>query len=124
MNFQQAIESGFRNYINFTGRATRSELWYWLLFNFLGGIVTSILDGRIPQDAASSSGALHPLNYLFVLIMFLPTIAVDVRRLHDTNRSGWWLLIGLIPIIGVLVLLLWYCQKGDEGANQYGENPL
>jgi uncharacterized membrane protein YhaH (DUF805 family) len=116
MDFTQAIASGFRNYVTFGGRASRSEYWYWVLFMVIGGIVAAILDRSL------SVGDLSPLNTVFNLICFLPSLAVGVRRLHDIGRTGWWLLIAL-TIIGIIVLIVWACQKSDAGPNVYGPEP-
>lgn len=116
MNFQEAIKSVLNNYANFRDRAPRSEFWYWNLFTFLLNMATSILDGMI-----FGMPLLNPISGLALLI---PSIAVTVRRLHDVDRSGWWMLIA-ITIIGLLFpLLYWYCKKGDAGVNRFGANPL
>jgi len=117
MNFAQAITSGFRHYVAFAGRASRSEYWYWVLFTIIGAIVTLILDRAVFSDSD-----LSPLNAIFNLVCFLPSLAVAVRRLHDIGRTGWWILIAL-TIIGTIVLIVWACQKGDAGPNQYGPDP-
>ena len=117
MNFAQAITSGFQHYVTFAGRASRSEYWYWVLFTIIGGIVTFILDRAVFPESD-----LSPLNAIFNLVCFLPSLAIGVRRLHDIGRTGWWLLLAL-TIIGVIVLLVWACQKGDAGPNQYGPDP-
>jgi len=117
MNFVQAITSGFQHYVGFAGRASRSEYWYWVLFTIIGGIVTFILDRAVfPENDLS------PLNAVFNLVCFLPSLAIGVRRLHDIGRTGWWLLI-VLTIIGFIVLLVWACQKSDAGPNQYGPDP-
>ncbi len=114
MGFGQAIGSGFRNYANFFGRAGRSEFWYWILFAFLGSIVAEILDAAI----FVYHPGLSPLNTLFTIVMLLPSLAVMVRRLHDTGRSGWWLF--LVPtVIGIFVLLYWASFEGTAGENKY-----
>jgi uncharacterized membrane protein YhaH (DUF805 family) len=114
MDFGQAIAAGFRNYANFFGRAGRSEFWFWILFAFLGTIVAEILDAVIFVYHAG----LSPLNTLFSIVMLLPSLAVMVRRLHDTGRSGWWLL--LVPtVIGIFVLLYWASFEGTPGENKY-----
>jgi uncharacterized membrane protein YhaH (DUF805 family) len=118
MNFPQAIASGFRNYVTFSGRASRSEYWYWVLFTIIGGIATLILD-----HAAFADSDYLPLNSIFNLVCFLPSLAVAVRRLHDIGRTGWWLLISL-TIIGIIVLIVWACQKSDPGPNAYGPEPV
>lgn len=104
MNFVDAIKSGFRNYVNFEGRASRSEFWYFTLFCLIGGVVT----GFIPV-----------VSLLFMAATFLPNIAVSARRLHDVGRSGFWLLIAFTGI-GVFVLLYWCIKGSDEGANAFG----
>jgi uncharacterized membrane protein YhaH (DUF805 family) len=115
MNFTQAISSGFSNYVNFAGRAVRSEYWYWTLFFFIGSIVASIIDVVL---------GIRVFDTIFGLGVLLPTIAVGVRRLHDLDRSGWWLLLGVIPLIGAIVLLIWFCSRGTVGTNRFGPDPL
>ena len=111
MNFSQAISSGFENYTNFRGRAVRSEYWYWALFNVLTSIGASIVDSSIGTSLVSA---------LIGLALFLPGIAVTFRRLHDTDHSGWWIWISLIPIIGFIVLLIFLTKAGDLEPNRYG----
>ncbi len=111
MNFTQAVSSGFSNYVNFSGRAIRSEYWYWILFIILGDIVTSIIDWAIGTQVTTS---------LFGLATLLPNIAVAIRRLHDLDRTGWWILLSLIPIVGWIILLIWYCTRGTVGPNRFG----
>ncbi|WP_142847641.1 DUF805 domain-containing protein [Telmatospirillum sp. J64-1] len=119
MGFSEAIKSGFSHYVTFTGRATRSEYWYWALFTFLGGILTSILDlGLFPGVELS------PLNSLFSLFVLLPSLAVGARRLHDLDKSGWWQLLLLVPLIGLIILIYWFVQRGTEGPNRFGEERL
>jgi uncharacterized membrane protein YhaH (DUF805 family) len=93
MTFGEAITSGFSNYVNFTGRAARSEFWYWALFTFLVGIAVDAVD----YSMGSGSGL---LSELWGLATLLPNLAVGARRLHDTDRSGFWLFLGLLPLIG------------------------
>jgi uncharacterized membrane protein YhaH (DUF805 family) len=118
MTFGEAIRSGFNNYVGFSGRAARSEYWFWVLFVLLVSIVTAILDAAIfPFQPIS------PLNTIAALVLLLPGIAVAVRRLHDMDHTGWWILIGLTGI-GVLVLVIWFCFKGTDGPNRFGPDPL
>jgi uncharacterized membrane protein YhaH (DUF805 family) len=119
MGFGEAIASGFSNYVNFTGRAPRSEYWFWILFYIIVSVVTALIDLALFRGSAVS-----PLNTLASLALFLPTLAVAIRRLHDTDRSGWWVLIGLIPIVGWIILLIWYCAAGTPGPNRFGPDPL
>jgi uncharacterized membrane protein YhaH (DUF805 family) len=114
MGFVEAISSGFSNYVNFNGRASRSEYWFWTLFAVLVGIVTQIIDMVIGAPIT---------NVIAGLGLLLPGIAVSVRRLHDLDRTGWWLLI-LLTVIGGILLLVWDCMKGTDGPNQYGPDPL
>lgn len=114
MNFGQAIQSGFRNYVGFTGRARRSEFWWWVLFQVLVSFVAASLWG------ISRSSALYGLT---TLILFLPALALEVRRLHDVGRSGWWLLISFVPLVGIILLLVWFCKDGTVGTNRFGADP-
>ena len=117
MTFQQAVQACFAKYVTFSSRAARSEFWYWQLFLTLAGLIVAILD---------TSFGLHskPLGLIYYLVTLLPTLAVGARRLHDTGRSGWWLLLGLVPLIGWIVLLVWFCTKGSHGYNSFGPDPL
>ena len=119
MDFGQAIATGFKKYVTFGGRASRSEYWYWFLFTIIGSIVTATLDYAIFSDNDFAS----PLNSIFGLICFLPSFAVGIRRLHDIGKTGWWVLIAL-TIIGIIVLIVWACQKSDTGPNAYGPEPV
>ena len=119
MNFGQAISSGFRNYVGFTGRACRSEFWYWTLFTVVGSICLSILDTAVfPQILWS------PLGTVFSVALLLPSLAVMVRRVPDVDKSGWFVLLIFIPVIGWIILLVWELRKGDEGDNRFGVDPL
>jgi uncharacterized membrane protein YhaH (DUF805 family) len=115
MNFVQAISTAFSKYVNFSDRAVRSEYWYWALFTLLIIIAASILDGAL---------AIYVFVPIVSLALFLPSFAVQVRRLHDLDRSGWWILLHLIPIIGPIWLIVWYCTKGTEGPNRFGPDRL
>lgn len=115
MSFTQAIKTCFSKYVDFTGRAPRSELWWFVLFTFLVSIALSMVDA-----ALLGSGGMPMFSSLWSLAVLLPSLAVGARRLHDTDRSGWWLLIGLIPLIGFIVLIVFYVQKGTEGQNRFG----
>jgi uncharacterized membrane protein YhaH (DUF805 family) len=106
-------------YAQFSGRSRRKEYWFFVLFNIIISIGLTIVD-RILGLGGSSWGLLSGLYTLFVLI---PSIAVGVRRLHDTGRSGWWLLIAFIPILGAIALLVFMASDSEPGTNQYGPNP-
>jgi uncharacterized membrane protein YhaH (DUF805 family) len=120
MNFQQAIRSGFSNYMNFRRRAARSEFWYLILFVSLGGLVAELFDFAIFSGVTAQS----PLADVFQLVTFLPGLAVAIRRLHDTDRSAWWFLLILVPLVGAIVLIVWWCTKGTKGYNRFGADPL
>ena len=116
MDFQTSVKTCFSKYADFSGRALRSELWWFALFGVLGGIVTTIIDIMILGYSIESYG---PLNIIFSVVFFLPAIAVTARRLHDVNRSGWWQLIEL-TIIGILLILVWNVTEGEKKKNKYG----
>jgi uncharacterized membrane protein YhaH (DUF805 family) len=110
-----------KKYAVFSGRAQRAEYWYFVLFYILIIIGLSIIDGVVGTfDEETGIGI---LGALFVLGMFLPSLAVTVRRLHDTDRSGWWILLNLIPIVGALIVLIFTCLDGTPGDNRFGPNP-
>jgi uncharacterized membrane protein YhaH (DUF805 family) len=117
MGFVEAIRSGFSNYVNFSGRAPRSEYWYWTLFLVLASIVTNII------DVVLFLGLHSPVSAIWTLATLLPGIAVSVRRLHDIDRTGWWLLIAFTGI-GLVVLLVFDCMRGTIGPNRFGQDPL
>jgi uncharacterized membrane protein YhaH (DUF805 family) len=117
MNFQQAVKSCFVRYATFPGRSPRSEFWYWQLFLVAAGLAAAVLDVVLGLHS-------KPLGLIFYLVTLVPTIAVAARRLHDTGRSGWWLFLSLVPLIGLVVLLIWFCSKGTRGYNGYGADPL
>ena len=118
MDFWQAIASGFKNYVGFSGRACRSEYWYWVLAMIIGGIITGIVD-----YAAFGDSDYGPVNSIFSLATFLPSLAVSIRRLHDIDRTGWWWLI-VFTIIGIFVLIYWACVRGTAGPNRFGPDSL
>jgi uncharacterized membrane protein YhaH (DUF805 family) len=119
MNFVQAIKSGFSHYVTFSGRACRSEYWFWVLFAIIGALVALMLDVAI----FGFHGGVSPFNGIFNLATFLPGLAVAARRLHDIDRTAWWLLI-LLTGIGAILLVIWYCFKGTSGPNRFGPDPL
>lgn len=118
-------------YAVFTGRSRRAEYWYFQLFNFLIGFALvftfSFLGGMVAAmagaDARAAATAADGVYILYALATFLPALGVLVRRLHDTGRSGWWVLIGFVPFVGGIALLVFCIQDGEPGPNQYGSNP-
>lgn len=109
MTFQDSIATCLRKYATFEGRASRSEFWWFMLFFVLAIIIPSI----ISEIAAN----------IIALALLVPNLAVSARRLHDIKKSGWFLLLGLIPIIGSIILLVWSIQKSDPNDNEYGPVP-
>jgi len=109
-----------KKYAAFTGRARRREYWTFTIVNDIISLVLSVIEDLTGIAAETDIGVLIVIFSLFVLI---PSLAVSVRRLHDTGRSGWWLLIGLIPIIGALVLLIFFVLDSQAGTNEYGPSP-
>jgi uncharacterized membrane protein YhaH (DUF805 family) len=122
MDFWRAVRSGFSNYANFKGRAARSEFWYWQLFLVIAGLAVELLDLAISFGVFAIRGG--PMSILFWLATLVPNLALYVRRLHDTNRSGWWLLILPVPAIGVVMVIAWFCFKGTKGYNRFGADPI
>jgi len=110
---------GLRNYAVFSGRAQRAEYWMFGLFYIIFAIVLGIIESIV--GIGGENGGL--LSGLFLLAMLIPSIAVTFRRLHDTDRSGWWLLIALVPLIGTLILLIFMVNDSHSGDNRYGPNP-
>ena len=121
MDFMTAVRTCFAKYVDFSGRARRSEYWYFALFSFLLGIVTSVIDAVLGTGYDDTTGGL--VNSLGSLVLLLPSLAVAVRRLHDIGRSGWWFLLVVIPIIGWIVLIVWFCTDTKRGENKYGADP-
>jgi uncharacterized membrane protein YhaH (DUF805 family) len=124
MTFGQSIQTCLSKYVTWKGRASRSEFWYFYLFtilSYIGGLIVV----EIAALLSSMLGTLFALVYAVgMLALFLPYLSVLVRRLHDTNRSGWWYWIVLVPLLGVILLIVFFCTKGTDGENRYGPDPL
>jgi uncharacterized membrane protein YhaH (DUF805 family) len=115
-----------KKYAVFSGRARRMEFWMFVLFNFIVVFAFGVIDSLlylvgIVQDLAGIT--YNVLCGLYSLAVLIPGLAVSVRRLHDTNRSGWWYFINLIPVIGSIIFIIFAVQDGTPGSNQYGPNP-
>lgn len=110
-----------KQYADFSGRARRKEYWMFVLFNMIFAIVAMILDNVL--GIAMEGIGYGPLYGLYVLAMLIPGLAVAVRRLHDVGKSGWMILIALIPLIGAIWLLVLMVTDSNPGENQYGQNP-
>jgi len=138
MSFMESIRTCLSKYATFSGRAQRSEFWWFMLFLIIAQILLGLVDSMIfpPTEVMSMTSSMQdgynfnfsyqpqPITAIFLLAMLLPNLGVGVRRLHDTGRSGWWWLIGLIPLIGLIVLIVFFATKGTEGDNAYGPDPL
>lgn len=109
VGFMEAVKLFFKNYTNFSGRSRRSEYWWFCLFN----MIVSFLLNLILSDIAG----------LWTLVILVPTLSLVVRRLHDIGKSGWWYLIALIPLVGGIILLVWFCKDSDPQTNQWGPSP-
>ncbi|MEU1395649.1 DUF805 domain-containing protein [Micromonospora zamorensis] len=122
MSFIAAVKSVFSQYVGFTGRARRSEYWWFALFAVIVGIVAAILDSALGLtfENGSTTGF---IGLVVNLALLLPTLAVAVRRLHDTDRTGWWVLIGLVPLVGAIVLIVFFVSDSTHGANRFGPSP-
>lgn len=116
-----AFMTALRSYAVFSGRSRRSEYWYFGLFYLIFYVALAIVDGMIGSfDAKAGIGL---CSGVWALAMLVPSLAVSVRRLHDTGRTGWWLLIGVVPLIGAIVLIVFFAQDGQPGSNRFGRNP-
>ncbi|MDE6785774.1 MAG: DUF805 domain-containing protein, partial [Muribaculaceae bacterium] len=117
VTFKEAVERALKvNYCNFSGRASRSEFWWFQLFAFILGIVVEIVfcwNQNVMSVASAVVG----------LALLLPNLGLDVRRLHDIGKSGWWIFISLVPIVGWILLLVWYCKDSQMEPNEYGPGP-
>jgi len=113
-----------KNYANFTGRARRAEYWYFVLFNLLLIVPFYIIAIVGVTSESTAMSLLGMVVYGIVALgTLIPGLAVAVRRLHDTNRSGWYYFIALIPFVGGIILLVWFCTEGTNGSNNYGTDP-
>jgi uncharacterized membrane protein YhaH (DUF805 family) len=110
-----------KNYATFSGRAQRAEYWYFVLFYLLIFIGLAIIDSVTGTFNAETGMGL--LSGICSLALFIPSLSVSVRRLHDIGKSGWWLLVGVIPLIGAIVMLIFLVKDGESGENMYGSNP-
>ena len=121
MTFLNSIKSCFNKYGNINGRATRSEYWYWTLFVILVSVVTFIID--ISLLGSSIDDEFTPLNSIWSLAVLIPGITVTIRRLHDVNRSGWWILI-IFTVIGIIPYFYWLVKGSDANENSFGTSSL
>ena len=121
MTFTQAVKTCLKKYADFQGRASRSEYWWFFLFNLLAGFALGFFLGLLNSTLLIEETTSVMILASFQLLIFLPILAVKVRRLHDNGRSGWNILWGFTVIGTFFPLLYWYIKKGDASANKYGE---
>ena len=126
MGFGEAIKSFWSNYATFKGRSRRSEYWFIQLFLILTNLAVAAIDlvlmnGDVDRFIANGGGGI--VGLIWILVTIVPALAVLVRRLHDTGKSGWWAMIGFIPLAGAIVLLVFTVLDSDAGENKYGESP-
>lgn len=120
MSFTEAVRTALSKYVVFSGRARRSEYWWFILFVVLVSVVAGVIDTALGTTTQAGTGL---LGGLAALALLLPQLAVGVRRLHDTGRSGWWLLIAFVPLIGTIVLIVFFVQDSQPQPNQHGPSP-
>ncbi|MCM1504951.1 MAG: DUF805 domain-containing protein [Muribaculum sp.] len=118
VSFGDAIHRAFNKYCCFTGRASHSEFWWWILFTLLVSWVVNIIVSLVarPETVVTVSSIIG-------LIFLLPSLGLWFRRLHDIGKSGWWWLLSFIPLIGIIILIVWWCQDSQPSENQYGPIP-
>jgi uncharacterized membrane protein YhaH (DUF805 family) len=121
VSFGQAISSFWKNYVNFKGRARRSEYWWAYLFMVLASVGTIFVDGFMRTFSFDLGVGIF--SSLFFLSIILPSISITVRRLHDTNRNGWWYLISFIPFVGAIVIFIFTLLDSAQGSNNWGPSP-
>jgi len=123
MNMKEAVISVLTNWKNFSGRASRSEFWYFMLASIILGLIVSLIELATGLVSIEESNATGPLSSILNLLLAIPSIAVTSRRLQDYGYSGWWQL-SYITLIGIFVVLLWCMLPAKEDENQWGRNPL
>ena len=126
MTFSESVKSFWSNYSKFKGRARRSEYWWIQLFLVLTNLAVAAIDlvlmnGDVERFIANGGGGI--VGLIWILVTIVPALAVLVRRLHDTGKTGWWALIGFVPLIGGIVLLVFTVLDSDAGENKFGESP-
>lgn len=117
LDFISSIRTCFSKYVTFKGRASRSEFWFFILFAVLSDMAAEMIG-----DVSGGTTAYLPL--VVELALLPPSVAASVRRLHDQGKPGLWYFVGLIPVLGTILLLLWFCKRGTTGTNQFGDDPL
>lgn len=125
MNMIEAVKAVFSKYATFEGRARRAEYWWFALFNLIVSVILTLLapghGGEMGMGGGMGGGL---ISLLWSLATILPSIAVGVRRMHDIDRSGWWLLIAFVPLVGMIVLIVFAAKRGTVGPNRFGPDPI
>lgn len=128
-----ALKAAFQNYVNFKDRTSRGGFWWYVLAYLIVAIILGFVDSALfgggsaeisASDGVAVSYSSGPLVSLWMLVNIIPSIAISARRMHDTNRTGWLQLLGLIPLLGWIFLIYVYVQKGNVGENRFGADPL
>lgn len=119
VSFSQAVRMAFDSYCRFQGRSSRSEYWWWVLFVAILSFCIGIIEGIL----GFSMTAVQATSGILSLVLLLPGLGLSVRRLHDIGKSGWWILLGLIPVVGAIVLIIWFARNSQMQDNQYGPVP-
>ncbi len=120
----QYVQRCFQQYVGFTGRARRSEYWCFVLFNFLiYALLLTLGTIMVVRDNTIAGGVLYAIFYLYSLAVFLPNLAVSVRRMHDIGKGGGWIFISFVPLVGVIWYLVLLCTAGEAGENRFGKDP-
>ena len=122
VDFGTAVKLGFQRYVDFSGRSTRAEYWWFGLFTVVVSFALIIAD-TLTGNSSTFGWLGGLLETLFTLATIIPSLALSVRRLHDINRTGWWLLLLFVLVIGWIMLFIWAIERGDKGINKYGPNP-
>lgn len=112
-----------KQYFDFSGRARRKEYWLFCLFNLIIAYILNVIDSAIGLTFPVGIVELGILGVIYSLLLFIPGLAVGVRRLHDIGKSGWFYLIGLIPLVGAIIVLIWFCKEGEHKTNKWGPDP-
>ena len=123
MNFTNAVKNYFVKWNDFKTRSSRSEYWWATLFSALASLVSQLVNEAIASNPTALTLTIAILVLILLIFMFIASLALVVRRLHDLDKSGWWYLL-IFTIIGIIPLIIWYCSKGTEGQNRFGEDPL
>ncbi len=139
MDFGDSVKLALARYGTIRGRSARAEFWFFILFYVLVVSATAIVDnifgltyalgdtdlfGQLPPEAVDTKGVTGFLGSVASLILTLPILTVSIRRLQDTGRAAGWLLLGCIPLVGIIILIVWWCQRGTVGDNRFGPDPL